>query len=181
MRKHLLFPGFSAACLLSFCFAASCAAAAQATPAASAACPQVASLGQLTHALDAAVSGPVGKDRACMRALFTPEARLTVITPKPDGTVTLTVLTLDDWIAHVKASTVPAFYEQQVKVQTERFGHLAHLWSTYFLRMNQPDAPPAVRGINSIQAAKIDGQWKIVGIAWQAETASEKLPPAYVP
>lgn len=116
-----------------------------------------------------------------MRALFTPDARLTVITPKPDRTVTLSVLTLDDWTAHVKAAGVPAFYEKQVKVRTERFGHLAHLWSTYFLRMNQPDAPVTVRGINSIQAARIDGQWKIVGIAWQAETASEKLPPAYVP
>ncbi len=176
MRKHTL---FSAILLVGF--SACCAAATQGMPAAPAVCAPVTSLSQLPQALDAAVSGPVNKDRACMRALFTPDARLKVITPKPDGAVTLSVLTLDDWTAHVKAATVPAFYEQQVKVQTERFGHLAQLWSTYVLRMNRPDAPVTVRGINSIQAARIDGQWKIVGIVWQAETASEKLPPAYVP
>ena len=153
---------------------------AQAAATGSMSCPSTARLSALTSALDEAVSGPVGKDRACLRVLLTPEARLTVITPKPDGTTTVSPLTLDNWIAHVKAANVPAFYEQQVKVKTDRFGHLAHLWSTYFLRMN-PDAAPTVRGINSIQAVKVGGQWKILGIVWQAETASEKLPSIDLP
>ena len=187
MRRYLWMIGFFAAVMLVLGFpaprvglAAERAGVMPSPAADSMACPATASLSELTRALDAAVSGPVGKNRDCMRALFTPEARLTVITPKPDGTVALSALTLDEWIAYVKAATVPAFEERQVKVKTERFGHLAQLWSTYSLRM-KPDGAPTVRGINSIQAAKIGGQWKIVGIAWQAETASEKLPPADLP
>lgn len=168
-------------CLNILCLLAAvpgCLLAAQGRSAAG--CPTTATLTQLTHALDAAVSGPVGKDRSCMRALFAPQAQLTVIAPGVDGAAKLSVMTVEEWIAHVKASSTPEFYEQQVKVRTERFGHLAHLWSTYVLRL-KPDAAPRVRGINSIQAVRNGGQWQIAGILWQAETADEKLPAADVP
>jgi len=40
------------------------------------ACPSTATLDQLITAIDAAVSGPANKDRACFRQLFAPDARL---------------------------------------------------------------------------------------------------------
>src|SRR5882757_3042360 len=54
-------------------------------------------------ALDAAITGPADKDRACMKALLVPEARLMFVSIGADGTPSYTIQTLDDWIARVKA------------------------------------------------------------------------------
>src|SRR5947207_4108178 len=54
-------------------------------------------------AIDAAISGPVDKDRACMKALFISEARMMFVSIGADGTPSYTIQTLDDWIARVKA------------------------------------------------------------------------------
>ena len=54
-------------------------------------------------AFDAAISGPADKDRACMKALLIPEARMMFVSLGADGAPTYTLQTLDDWIARVKA------------------------------------------------------------------------------
>src|SRR5438552_15437544 len=54
-------------------------------------------------ALDAAITGPADKDRACMKALFISEARMMFVSIGADGTPSYTIQTLDDWIARVKA------------------------------------------------------------------------------
>jgi hypothetical protein len=72
------------------------------------------------------------------------------------------------------------FYERQVKVKTETYGHLAHLWSTYETRAT-PDGKAEVRGINSIQAFFDGKSWKVTSILWQAETPTEPVPEKYLP
>ena len=54
-------------------------------------------------ALDAAISGPADKDRACMKALLIPEARLMFLSIAADGAPSYRLETLDEWIARVKA------------------------------------------------------------------------------
>jgi hypothetical protein len=54
-------------------------------------------------ALDAAITGPADKDRACMKALLIPEARMMFVSLGADGAPSYTLQTLDDWIARVKA------------------------------------------------------------------------------
>src|SRR5262250_2037312 len=49
-------------------------------------------------AIDAAISGPADKDRACMKALFIPEARLMFVSLGADGAPTYALQTLDEWI-----------------------------------------------------------------------------------
>ena len=46
-------------------------------------------------ALDAAISGPADKDRACMKALFIPEARMIFVSLGTGGTSTYRIETLD--------------------------------------------------------------------------------------
>jgi hypothetical protein len=57
----------------------------------------------ITAALDAAISGPADKDRACTKALLIPEARLMFVSLGADGAPSRRLETLDDWIARVKA------------------------------------------------------------------------------
>ena len=54
-------------------------------------------------ALDAAITGPADKDRACMRALLLPEARLSFVSLGADGAPSYRIETVDDWIARVSA------------------------------------------------------------------------------
>src|SRR5436305_6271321 len=54
-------------------------------------------------AIDAAITGPADKDRACMKALLIPEARMMFASLSSDGAATYRLETLDDWIARVKA------------------------------------------------------------------------------
>ena len=84
-------------------------------------------------AFDAAISGPADKDRACMKALLIPEARLMFVSLGTDGAPTYRIETLDDWIARVKARGHAVLEEKQLKFHIERYGNIAHLWSSYAL------------------------------------------------
>ena len=144
------------------------------------ACPSAKTLDDLVKALDDAVSGPTDKDRTCLRQLLMPEARLIPVSKGKDGSIAPHILSLDDWIARVKASGRKEFYEVQVKYPTDVYGHVAHLWSTYEVRPT-PDGRPDIRGINSIQAFFNGSEWKVVEILWQAETPDEPIPAKYLP
>ena len=129
-------------------------------------------------ALDAAISGPADKDRACMKVLLIPEARMMFVSLGADGAPSYTLLTLDDWIARTKARGHAVLEEKQLKFHIERYGNIAHLWSSYALHS---DGKQVARGINSIQAIKEAGGWRVTGIMVQAETATVPLPQEYLP
>jgi hypothetical protein len=80
---------------------------------------------------------------------------------------------LDDWIARAKARGHAMLEEKQLKFHSERYGNIAHLWSSYALHS---EGKQVARGINSIQAIKEAGGWRVVGIMLQAEAATAPLP-----
>lgn len=173
---------------ISLCLAAAVAASALALHAQNsepqptvkvATCLATTTLDELITAIDDAVSGPANKDRACFRALFLPETRLIPLRHMPDGSYQPRVLTVDDWINAVAKRGTDSFTEQQIKVESETYGHMAHLWSTYETRGS--DGKLMDRGINSIQAVFDGKQWKILQIVWQAESPTEKVPEKYLP
>lgn len=149
------------------------------------ACPSTATLDDLIKAIDAAVSGPGNKDRTCFRAIFLPDTRLIPIRVSADGTATPHILTVQDWIDAVAKRGSAVFYERQVKVGTETWDHMAHLWSTYETRTTPDGKPPEGkvidRGINSIQAIYDGKQWHVIQIIWQAQTPANPVPEKYLP
>jgi hypothetical protein len=151
-----------------------------APPAQAAACPPATTLDELANALDDAISGPGNKDRACFRDLLLPNARLTPVAKSPDGSFAPRLLTVDDWINAVAKRGPTPFYERQVKVQAETYGHTAHLWSTYELR-ETPDGKPTVTGINSIQAVNDGKRWHVISILWEPDTTAGPIPRKYLP
>jgi hypothetical protein len=154
------------------------ALAAQTAP--PAACRPTANLDQLITAIDDAVSGPADKDRTCLRDVMLPEARLIPISKQPDGTIAPRILSLDEYIEAVRKRGSEVFYERQIKVKSEVYGPIAHLWSTYEVRPT-PDGKAEMRGINSIQAV-FDGQrWRVIEITWHAETPADPVPALYLP
>lgn len=143
-------------------------------------CPSTATLDELVKAIDAAVSGPADKDRACMRELMLPDARLTPMIKSSDDELAPHILTIDEWIAAVQKRGKEELSEHQIHVKQEVYGSIAHLWSTYELHFSSaPDKP--IRGINSIQAVYDGKRWRIYGILWQAETPATPIPEKYLP
>jgi hypothetical protein len=129
-------------------------------------------------AFDAAITGPADKDRACMKALLMPEARMTFVTLGADGVPSYRLETLDDWIVRVKVRGHTLVEEKQLKFHIERYGNIAQLWSSYTVHS---DGKQVARGINSIQAIKEAGGWRVAGVMVQAESAAAPLPKEYLP
>jgi hypothetical protein len=129
-------------------------------------------------ALDAAISGPADKDRACMKALLIPEAHLIFASVGAGGTPSYRLQTVDDWIAHAKSRGHVILEEKQLNFRIDRYGDTAHLWSLYVLHSG---GNAVGRGINSIQAIKEAGGWRVASITVQAESASAPLADEYLP
>ena len=129
-------------------------------------------------ALDAAVSGPSDRDRACMKALFIPEARLMFISLGADGAPSYSLNTLDEWIASVRTGGHTLVEEKQLKFHVERHGNIAHLWSSYVLHSG---GEQVARGMHSIEAIREAGGWRVTSIVVQHESAAAPLPKEYLP
>ena len=129
-------------------------------------------------AIDAAITGPADKDRTCMKALLIPDARMMFVSVGAAGAPTYALQTLDEWIARVNARGHIVLEEKQLKFHIERYSNIAHLWSSYAL---YSDGKQTARGINSIQAIKEAGGWRVTGIMVQAESPTAPLPKEYLP
>jgi hypothetical protein len=152
--------------------------AATAAPAPAASPGDVASMEAIVAALYDVISGPAGKPRdwARMRSLFLDGARLVPTGIRPDGSVGSRLLAVDDYIERSSPFFAKdGFFERETKHQVERFGHIAHVFSTYESR-HAPDAAPFARGVNSIQLVNDGKRWWILTILWENESENVKLP-----
>jgi len=144
------------------------------------ACPSTATLDQLITAIDAAVTGPANKDRTCFRDLFLPDARLIPIRIAADGKATPVILNVDGWINAVAKRGDTVLTEHQLKIKTETWAHIAHLWSTYEIR-ETPDGKATVTGINSVQAVNDGTRWRVLSVLWEPDTTAGPVPKQYLP
>lgn len=136
--------------------------------------------------LYALISGPAGKPRDWerFRALFIPGARL-IPTNRAihDGTGghppdVMDVETFIRGTTSVLESM--GFEERQISMRVERFGCVAHAWSTYESR-HAADEAPFARGINSIQLYHDGARWWVVTVFWDSERADNPIPAVYLP
>jgi hypothetical protein len=116
-----------------------------------------------------------------MRSLFIPDARL-IPTQPTAGHADAIPLTIDGYIARASARTATmGFYEKSIHNETEQFGNIVQVWSTYESRHAPTDAAPFARGINSFQLLKDGDRYWIVNIFWDAESPDHPIPPQYLP
>lgn len=144
----------------------------------------VASMDTIVAALYASISGDAGvaRDWDRFRHLFHPSARLMPTGTDAQGQGTLRPLTPQDYVDRAGPGLVrDGFHEQEIARRTDRYGRIAHLFSTYEARRAATDARPFMRGINSIQLFDDGTRWWIVSVYWQAETPDLPLPADYLP
>ena len=73
-----------------------------------------------------------------------------------------------------------AFHEREIHRVTQRFGPIAHVWSTYEWR-TAPDGPVGGRGINSIDLYFDGTRWWIGSASWASETHDQPIPAEFLP
>jgi len=155
---------------------------ASAAPAVSASPADVASTDSIVAAVYDTISGPAGKKRdwARFRSLFKEGARLVPTGVRPTGEVVTRVGDVDSYIERSSPFfDKEGFYEREVARRVERFGHIAHVFSTYESR-HDPAGAPFARGINSIQLVNDGKRWWVLTILWEGESDSVKIPAEYL-
>ena len=135
----------------------------------------------ILEALYDVISGPPGpRDWDRERTLMMPGARLMPTRLLEEGGHAVDIFDLDGYIAS-RAPFFAAnhFLETQVARRIERFGAVAHVWSTYESR-HAVDEEPFMRGINSIQLFHDGRRWWVTSITWDNERTGNPIPEDYL-
>lgn len=135
------------------------------------------------------ISGPsdVERDWDRFRTMFHPEGRLIPTGPSPSGGWGARVMTVDEYVelagnqfANAPIFQGKGFYEVEASQRVERYGNIAHVWSTYESRLD-PSEEPFQRGINTFQLMHNGSGWQVMSILWQAESDDAPIPAPYLP
>ena len=137
----------------------------------------------LIRTLYETICGPAGQERQWdrMRRLFFPKAHMVRTSVGDDGTPQALVMDVETYIA----TTSPyfqgeGFFEWEVARRIDRFGNIAHVFSTYEARHDPNDAQPFSCGINSIQLFYDGQRWWIMNMLWDNEREDNPLPEKYL-
>ena len=144
----------------------------------------VASAEAIITALYDVISGGPNQNRDWdrFRSLFTSGARLIVGAPSPDGSVPSRNMTVEEYVVMADPFLKrDGFWEREIASRVERYGNVAHVFSTYESRVKSADAPPFSRGINSIQLVTNGERWWVVTILWDFERPGNPIPAQYLP
>ncbi len=118
------------------------------------------------------------------RSLFLPDARLVPNTEQTGGEFrVLTPREFTDWIdsvSNIDDPDDPGFVEEQVHIVVERYGDVAHAFSTYQKHLWGSDEILG-RGINSFQLVRHADRWWIAGVVWDEDSGAGPIPERYLP
>lgn len=158
---------------------------AQSTPSVSAAdrpADDVATLDGILAAYYDVISGPAGTapDRARDAWLHRPDALVAITGVRPGGERSIRTMTLDEYHESFGGTRTTGFYEREVHRRIDRFGNIAHVWSTYE-SSREPDGAPFTRGINSIQLYHDGARWWITSWIFDSERRDNPIPAQYLP
>jgi len=130
----------------------------------------------IVKAMYETISGPAGgRDWERERTLLHPSVQL-MPTRMEDDRALVDIFDLDGYIASRSPFfAANDFYEVEIAHRIERFGNIAHVWSTYEGR-HSPEGPPFFRGINSIQLFPDGDRWWVMSVMWDNERPDNSLP-----
>lgn len=129
------------------------------------------------------ISGEAGEARDWDRwhTLFADGATLSAVGRAQDGSVRRAVMTPESYVeGNGRYLEESGFVESEIGRATERYGMIAHAFSTYESRRSASDPEPFTRGINSFQLMHDGDRWWVVSIFWQGESTDFPIPERYV-
>jgi hypothetical protein len=142
----------------------------------------VSSIDGILDALYDVISGPKEqvRDWNRLRSLFAPGARVIPTHTNENGVTQAQVMSVEEFVALAGPTLAKeGFFERESHRVMQRYGAIAHIFSTYESRHAAKDAKPFQRGINSIQLLFDGHRWWVVTIYWQAERPDLAVPKQY--
>jgi len=130
------------------------------------------------------ISGEKGEARNwdLFKYLFDENARLIPSGKNSENSTVVRFMTPQDYIdTSGKWLIENGFFEKEIHRETDSFGHLAQVFSTYESYRSAIDPEPFMRGINSIQLLYDGQRWFILNIYWKQETKEHPIPNNYLP
>jgi hypothetical protein len=129
------------------------------------------------------ISGPAGQPRqwARDRTLYIPDVRFVSLSTDSGGRVHASVMDHQTFVERSNDALVArGFFEQEIHRTVQRFGNVAHVFSTYEMRERE-DGPVFGRGINSIELFWDGRRWWIASAQWDDERPGNPIPARYLP
>lgn len=144
---------------------------------------KVNSIDNIIETLYTVISGEKGeaRDWELFKYLLHKDAKLIPSGNNRQGVTGARFMTAEEYIGTSgKWLLENGFFEKEIGRKTDRFGNIAHVFSTYESFRTAKDTKPFMRGINSIQLLYDGSRWWILNIFWQGETPEQPIPKKYI-
>lgn len=144
---------------------------------------KVKTLDSTLETLYAVISGEKGEERnwELFKYLFKPDAKLIPSGKNKEGMSEVRFMTPQDYIDSSRKWLVDnGFFEKEIHRETDTFGNITQVFSTYESFRSQKDTEPFMRGINSIQLLNDGKRWWVLNIYWAQESKENPIPIEYL-
>jgi hypothetical protein len=138
----------------------------------------VATIDGVIKAFYKVISGPAGQPRQWGRdrSLYIPDVRFVSIEKKKDGTIEARPISHQEFVDRSNAPLVKdGFYESEIHRETQQFGNIGHVFSTYESRIKK-DGAVIERGINSLELFNDGKRWWVLSAQWDNEREGVRIP-----
>jgi hypothetical protein len=129
------------------------------------------------------ITGPAGRPRewARDRTLYMLDLRFVATGVDRTGKPVIRIMSHQQFVDAEDPEMVrEGFDEREIHRVTQRFGNIAHVFSTYETRRT-PGGPIIGRGINSIELYFDGTRWWIASAIWDEERPGNPIPKEYLP
>jgi len=143
----------------------------------------VADIDGMIKAFYEVISGPAGQPRQWSRdrTLYIPEVRFVSLGMSKSSQPVATVMSHPEFVDRSNSFLLKdGFFESEIHRVTDRFGNIAHVFSTYESRL-KADGPVIARGINSIEMFWDGKRWWIASAIWDEERPDNPIPAKFLP
>ena len=143
----------------------------------------ISSIDGMVKAYYEVITGPAGQPRQWGRdrSLYIEGLRFVAMGVDKQGKPVATISSHQQYVDASNAMMVEkGFDEREIHRVTQRFGNIAHVFSTYETRQT-PGGPVIGRGINSIELFWDGKRWWIANAIWDDERPDNPLPKEYLP
>ncbi|HET7209562.1 MAG TPA: hypothetical protein VFI95_23515 [Terriglobales bacterium] len=143
----------------------------------------VSTLDGIMKAFYEVISGPAGQPRQWSRdrTLYIPDIRFVMMAQDKSGKPAARIASHQQFVDAADPVLVQkGFYEREIHRTTQRFGNIAHIFSTYESR-EKSTGPITARGINSVELFWDGQRWWIASAIWDEERPDNPIPAEYLP
>jgi hypothetical protein len=144
----------------------------------------VSTLDSTIETLYSVISGDAGVERDwdLFKHLFYEKAKLIPSGKNKEGTHMVRYMTPEGYIKTSGQWLLEnGFHEVEINRETQTFGNITQVFSTYESFRKKDDEEPFMRGINSIQLMDDGERWWIINIYWMQESEDNPIPEQYLP